>query len=122
MTALAYNNADLCRSGQTTQLRPRTPQEAVKIRGWQPPTAEQIRVLGFDRAWVLPAEARSGAMSQRRWGPRDTLRGHDGWKAAPASARPEMVAGSGPRRLHGLRLRRPLHSRRSSRSWSNGSH
>jgi hypothetical protein len=105
MTALAHNIADPAgpATTQLAALRPRTPQEAVKIRGWQPPTAEQIRILGFDRAWCLPAGARAGAMSHRPWGPRDTYRGHDGWcrageldpngrrvRAAAAAPRPAL--------------------------------
>jgi hypothetical protein len=120
MTALAHNIADPAgpATTQLAALRPRTPQEAVKIRGWQPPTAEQIRVLGFDRAWVLPAEARAGAMSHRPWGPRDTYRGHDGWCRAgelDPKGRRVRAAAAAPQTAHVIVLEQRLALETSAR-------
>jgi hypothetical protein len=60
MHALAYDTTAPA-NDPATLARPRTPQEAITIRGWIPPTDREVQVLGFHQAWVSTPQDRAGA-------------------------------------------------------------
>jgi len=57
------------------QGHPRTPEEAILIPGWVPPSAQELKLLGRHSAWTSTPTERANAMALRRHHPRDTYRG-----------------------------------------------